>query len=113
MAAGKDKKKKGEKKGAKKVSGRAPKKARRDQPVATSAVGRAVTMSVVPEPPFGARTVLAAVGGGSAPVCSGGGGRDFRCGGCGAVLLERVEIDEVAGIVCLCPSCASYNEIPT
>lgn len=112
MAAGKEKKKKGEKKGAKKAAERVPKKGRSvPSPTALVAKG-AVTMSVVAEPPIGARSVLSAVGG-PGPLVSGGGGQDFLCGGCGAVVLEKTDLGELAGVLYRCPSCGSHCEIPT
>ena len=110
MAATKNKAKKEGKKGAKKRAGATLEKARSGRPPMAPTVGRMVRMAVVPEPPAGTRTVLAAVGECTAPLLSGGGTEDLRCGSCGGLLVEQGDALEMEGIVILCPSCQSYNE---
>ncbi len=37
----------------------------------------------------------------------------YTCGNCGFVLAENVMVNTYREIILQCPSCKSYNEIPT
>ncbi len=66
------------------------------------------SMLVIAEPAPNTRTVL--VPGFAGPVVKGAGSLDYRCGGCGATLLENVEFEQIRNIVVKCFGCGSFNE---
>jgi uncharacterized ferredoxin-like protein len=45
------------------------------------------------------------------PVMRGAGSVDFECGGCGAVLCEALEADQIRRLVFACPECGAHSGV--
>ena len=69
------------------------------------------TLSVVPEPKVGTRSVMTQPRGAEPfPFIIGTGHLDLLCGKCGTVLLKNVVEGQVSNVVFKCGGCGSFNE---
>lgn len=66
-----------------------------------------IKLPLIPEPEEDTRTILTNK---TPPIIKGGGGPNYICGKCGAVLMEEIN-SPYRNIVLLCPKCGSYNEV--
>lgn len=69
-----------------------------------------IRMQVIPPNVLGARLPIEGM---VAPVITGKGHKDYACGSCGSLLLQRVRTTQVRDLVLRCPRCGSLNEVPT
>ncbi len=68
-----------------------------------------IKLTTIEEPPEGTRTVIESK---VTPTFKGEGDLDYICGGCGAIIAEKVRRGQIRNIVVLCPKCGKYNEFP-
>lgn len=107
--------KKGGKKGRKKPPRGAP---QAEMPVAIERASRRNgnaerAMLPIRQPAANTRSVFRSPSGASGrPLASGGGATNYTCGACGSRLLSSVQPGAHAGVVFVCPSCGSFNEVP-
>lgn len=79
----------------------------------TTRITKSERLNIIEEPEVLSRSVVYGVGSKVPPLFIGEGNIDYRCGQCGGVLAKCVWNLSMSNIVIGCPTCHSYNEIPT